>query len=159
MKRINLWLARLLIPIFAADCHQAFIPVFYRHETHSYAKKTKNQSIEPIILSTRAFCTSRKDDAVTTSYLSPNDSDEITSSLENDHKDGDYQQQLSPLPLTNAILRISFDGSRFTGWSAANGKNDISLQKRRKRNRRRRGVEEPYESKLPAGLSDRLKQF
>ena len=55
--------------------------------------------------------------------------------------------------LTNAILRISFDGSRFTGWSAANGKTDTSLKtKRRKRNRRRGAVEEFHEAQLPAGF-------
>jgi tRNA pseudouridine38-40 synthase len=41
--------------------------------------------------------------------------------------------------LSNAVIRISFDGSRFTGWSAANTqKNDELLRPNKKR--RRRGV-------------------
>lgn len=48
--------------------------------------------------------------------------------------------------LTNALLRVSFDGSRFTGWSAANTgdakhKND-KLQRPSKRRRRRGAVGE-----------------
>jgi tRNA pseudouridine38-40 synthase len=43
------------------------------------------------------------------------------------------------LPLTSAVLRISYDGSRFTGWSAANGATN-SLLLRPSRRRRRRGA-------------------
>lgn len=45
----------------------------------------------------------------------------------------------TPQPLTSAILRISYDGSRFTGWSAANGATNSRLL-RPSRRRRRRGA-------------------
>jgi len=149
MKKINFWWAELLIPLLAIDHHQAFVssftPLFYRYRANFNQKKTKKQSIETIFVSKHAFCASRRDDTVTTSELSPNESDSIAPYLENDHiNDEDHQEEPSALPWTNVILRVSFDGSRFTGWSAANRNNDLSLQKRRKRKRR--------EAKLPPGF-------
>jgi tRNA pseudouridine(38-40) synthase len=43
--------------------------------------------------------------------------------------------------LTNAVLKISFDGSHFTGWSAANGQlvNSQPTTRRKRQGRRRRG--------------------
>jgi tRNA pseudouridine38-40 synthase len=153
MKRINLWWVQLLVPLCAVDQHQAFVssfttPLFYRCRATFDERKREKQSIEKAFLSKHAFCASRSDDAVTTS------SDSIAPSFEDDHNDEEgCKEKPSKLPLTNAILRLSFDGSRFTGWSAANGGKDLSIQKiRRKRNRRRGGVEEFHEAQLPAGF-------
>lgn len=41
--------------------------------------------------------------------------------------------------LSNALIRVSFDGTRFTGWSAANTQGNDKLQRPSKR-RRRRGI-------------------
>ena len=144
MKRTYIWWIQLLATHFAIDIDHmlvsAFTPQFYRHKEHYHAYKTKCQrkaSMSP----------SRSKNAVLTSTLTPSDSD-ISSHMEQKK----HEQQSTSLPLTNAILRISYDGARFTGWSAANGKNDVSFQKRRKRNRRRGGVEEFHEQKLPVGF-------
>eukprot|EP00532_Pseudo-nitzschia_australis_P009342 CAMPEP_0168170314 /NCGR_PEP_ID=MMETSP0139_2-20121125/4111_1 /TAXON_ID=44445 /ORGANISM="Pseudo-nitzschia australis, Strain 10249 10 AB" /LENGTH=1065 /DNA_ID=CAMNT_0008087803 /DNA_START=283 /DNA_END=3480 /DNA_ORIENTATION=+ len=57
------------------------------------------------------------------------------------------------MPWTSAILRISYDGTKFTGWSAANRRNNGSHRTRPRRRSRRRGfVEEFYHGKLPAGF-------
>ena len=151
---MNLWWVQLLlVPLCAIiERHQAFVSSFttslsYRCRSVTFdERKREKQSIETTFLSKHAFCASRSDDAVTTS------SDSIDPS--NFEDEGCKEEQSSKLPLTNAILRISFDGSRFTGWSAANGGKDaLSLQKkRRKRDRRRGGVEEFTEAQLPAGF-------
>jgi tRNA pseudouridine38-40 synthase len=151
MKNIYLWWARyLLFSLCTIDGHQAFVPSFasFADGRRTIFNKTKarKRAIETIFLSPDAFCATRSDDTATASTLSPNESDPTKAD------DEDAEEQLSKLPLTNAVLRISYDGSRFTGWSAANSNNDQSLTKRRKRNRRRGGVEEFHEAKLPAGF-------
>lgn len=60
-------------------------------------------------LATFAFCIT--DD---NPQFGPSRSHKALSASRNPH------QQLSTLPLTSALLRVSYDGTRFTGWSAAN---------------------------------------
>ena len=63
-------------------------------------------------------------------FSNPTDDDESTKSLLSD-------------PITSFLLRISYDGTRFTGWSAANDDNSngemLISSKVRRRRRRRRG--------------------
>ena len=55
------------------------------------------------------------------------------------------------LPLTSAILRVSFDGTRFTGWSAANGQilNSRPTKVSRRRRRRSRQIRDFLQPKDP----------
>jgi len=70
-------------------------------------------------------------------------------------------QQFTPTPAqqrhTNAILRISCDGTKFTGWSGANGQNDMSLgfqkSKQSRHKRKEKQLQEFAEkSDLPKGF-------
>ncbi|KAG7374341.1 tRNA pseudouridine synthase A [Nitzschia inconspicua] len=67
-----------------------------------------------------------------------------------EHSSVDENQQNTPGEvLTSAVLRISIDGSRFTGWSAANGQliNSRTVKStRRSRRRRQRGSQQPTEN-------------
>ena len=55
------------------------------------------------------------------------------------------QQEERAIVLTTALLRISYDGTRFTGWSAANDGNDPQFRESTKstRRRQRRGGNSP----------------
>ena len=123
MKRINyLWWVHFFVSLHAVDRHLPLVSSF-----PSLINKCRS-----------------------TSLYSERGSNAIATPLESNEYDGETPP--TKLPLTNAVIRISYDGTRFTGWSAANGKNDQSLQKKRKRNRRRGSVEEFTEAKLPAGF-------
>lgn len=51
--------------------------------------------------------------------------------------------------LTNALLHISYDGSRFTGWSAANDKEVKHLAKRNIKNRKNDSLDGNQEAVIP----------
>ena len=145
MKRIKcVWWVHLVVPLYTIDQQQAFVSSFpsLPHPFRGTFNE-KKKSIQRIVPSNNgAFCTNRSNSASSTSRFSQDGSDAIALSLES--KDCGESTPMK-LPLTNAILRISYDGSRFTGWSAANGKNDQSLQQPRRR--------KPFhEAKLPAGF-------
>jgi len=134
----------LLLPHFATVKDHVFVSPFTLHfngcrDRYNGCKNTNQQE--------KSIMASRSDNAVSTTPSATSTLEASSHSLQKKH-----QQETIPLPFTNAILRISYDGARFTGWSAANGKNDQSFQERRKRNRRRGGVEEFHEEKLPAGF-------
>jgi tRNA pseudouridine38-40 synthase len=54
--------------------------------------------------------------------------------------------------LTTAILRISYDGGRFTGWSAANDGNDKQYRQSASQQRRRRRGGNTVDTPLPKGF-------
>jgi len=85
--------------------------------------------------------------AVPTNYESPKNND-------TDQQKQHQSSKQTGLPLTSAILRISYDGARFSGWSAANKNNDISLssQRREKKYRRRETAKEFQQQQLPTGV-------
>jgi tRNA pseudouridine38-40 synthase len=67
--------------------------------------------------------------------------------LQLDVAEGDTQHNSREV-LTSAVLRISFDGSRFTGWSATDGQlvNSRTVKStQRSRRRRRRGLQPPVD--------------
>jgi len=86
-------------------------------------------------------------DVVATDYESPKDN-------ETDQQKQQQSSKQTGLPLTSAILRISYDGARFSGWSAANKNNDISLssQRREKKYRIRGTAREFQQQQLPTGF-------
>ncbi len=149
MKKIThylCWGYFLLLVIFAVDQPKVFVSSFVSLIHRERNTFHKNKKIQQRVIASPTFLGTRQSESAI--GLSQKDSESIGISSESTHTD----ESTTRLPLTSAILRISYDGSQFTGWSAANGKNDQSLQKKRKRNRRRGSVEEFTEAKLPTGF-------
>jgi tRNA pseudouridine38-40 synthase len=62
-----------------------------------------------------------------------------------------HHEDVDASTLTSAILRVSFDGTKFTGWSAANGQllDPPSNNKSRRRRRRSRQMRDALEPRNP----------
>jgi tRNA pseudouridine38-40 synthase len=185
MKYVNFWWTALLILTIAHRkiivssfiiSHNENIIPHQRHNNNnirqSLIKVESTSTPTPTPIEKEGF-TKYETDSISSSVTKDIDNDNDNDSDNDEQKQQQQQQQQQSssskpgllLPLTSAILRISYDGSRFSGWSAANRNNDNnnnnkistlspSQQRRRRKRSRRRGSEEfqSQQQKLPKGF-------